>query len=615
MVYGGAVMMSPAEIESILHRLGQEWPTECSLVDAVGQRLESESIEQRRRNGSPPFKWMLATAAAMLLVTGLWWIIHDERSLYAQAIDEIKAARTVCITATAASKAEGTTDVVRKAWYQRGVGFREEWGNQVRIGNNQQFWTYLKDSGMAIRSQSRGLDSIIDSMLNDTGLSQFKQSAKIERYSSADETIDGQPCRAYLETQVYPAGYPISPEEKKIQRRGIIFLDDKSRPIRFLSQLHSDDGWTTKLTTNLKYDVPIDPSLFTPVFGDNVKIVDADQAFDEFVNLKKSIYQEERHGLIFAIHRLERFQDGIYIVSSVRGTEDTLKKYPLKQRLTGPGLMFDEGPAANYEASPLGSGYFRIDLARADYHGINLCWWVLVPRGVPLSHFDVAPGLVKLPIGITPHGDFAKDNFAKNGVIQHLTWDLELSLPKPPVLLPTGMIAAQAYADQVALEAIPFRRLDMGSKNNFEQFSRPEDVSVPRFETAVIANIRSWRQMDVDFQLNGQFAAGGMGNDEAIGLSYEPTVDDATLAQVAKRDKLKRLYLDGTKITDVALRQLADLHELRELSLAHTAVTDAGLKEIEGLNSLRDLDVRDTKATHEGIARLKRALPDLKVDY
>jgi hypothetical protein len=287
----------------------------------------------------------------------------------------------------------------------------------------------------------------------------------------------------------------------------------------------------------------------------------------------------------------------------------------------GPSSVFEEGPAANYEASPQGDRYFRIDLARADYEGINVCWWVLVPRHAPLSRFNIAPGMVKLPMAITPHGDFAKDNFSKNGVIQHLYWDLVLSLPEKAVRPSTERIAAETYADHVALEAISSRRLDMGAKDNIEQFSRPERTTGMEFANAVIANIRRWRQEDVEFQLEGQFAGEKPGanetidSDRAIGLSYEPTVDDATLERVAKHVSLKRLYLDGTKITDAGLKQLADLKQLRELSLAHTAITDAGLKELEGLASLHDVNLKDTKVSSDGIVGLKSAIPGLKVEH
>jgi hypothetical protein len=450
-------------------------------------------------------------------------------------------------------------------------------------------------------------------MLDSDALADSKQYAKMDRYPDADQTVDGEPCNAYLLTYVYPAGYPVNPQRKNDRRRSLILLDGQSRIIRSLSKTQSNDGWKVQATTDWKYDEPVDRSLFQPKFGDNVRIVDADHVFADFVDLDKAVYREQRAGLWFAIHRLQRFQDGIFIVSSVRGTDETLKKYPLTRRVAGPGLLDDDGPAANYEASPQGGGYFRIDLARADYQGINVCWWVLVPRGVPLNHFDIAPGKVKLPVGITPHGEFAKDNFLKNGAIQHLEWDVILSLPETLVSPSVEAIASEVYADQIMLEVIPFRHLDMGSKDNFEQFSRAEETTPLEFGRAVAANIQWWQQNDVEFQLVGQFTSGIQGEDEAMGLAYQPTVNDATLARVAKRESLKRLYLDGTKITDAGLRQLTTLKQLRDLSLAHTSITDAGLKSLEGLASLRTLNVKDTKVTAAGVAQLTAVIPSLQV--
>ena len=330
---------------------------------------------------------------------------------------------------------------------------------------------------------------------------------------------------------------------------------------------------------------------------------------------------------MYAIHRVERFENGgIFLVSSVRGTEETLKKYPLARWQVGPGLFAAAGPAVNYEASPQGDGYFRIDLGRADHQGIDLRWWALVPRGTPSTRFDVAPGKVKLPVGITPHGEFAKANFAdEHGVIHHLTWDVVLDLPQPNPLPTLDAIARQVYADQIALEAVPFTLLDMGSKDNVKQFSEPGKTTAAEFSKAVAAHMRSWMQRDVEFQLEGQFTIpkdpgsyvpkNYAADNPAMGFMYNPLVDDTTLARVAKHESLKRLYLEGTKITDAGLRHLAGLKELHSLGLANTSITDAGLKELEGLSALRNLDVENTKVTADGVARLKAAIPALQVKH
>src|SRR4029077_15043997 len=131
-----------------------------------------------------------------------------------------------------------------------------------------------------------------------------------------------------------------------------------------------------------KYDVPLDRALFEPLFPADVRVVDADAAFDRYVDLEKAIHREERKGLWYAIHHAERIENGgLFLVSSVRGTESTLKKYPLTRRRLQPGMIFVDGPATNYR----GSWEWRVpgcpvELASVDHEGINVRWWVLIPH-------------------------------------------------------------------------------------------------------------------------------------------------------------------------------------------------------------------------------------------
>jgi hypothetical protein len=613
-------MKSQIEMEQLLQRLGNEWPADRSLVDGVMREIESQSIRPKLRPLALPLimKSLLAIAASLAVLAVLWWTLHRDNTLYAQAIDGIRRALTFHMTTTVQPDADKPTQQVMQSWYVRGVGFREEVGPEVRLGNQRNFWRYVKDSKLAIRSQSRDVDRIVDRMLDNETLQLLKQE-QLEWYPAGDLNIDGQPCRAYVMAKIERAA---DPDWQSGRKRMVILLDDQSRIVRAVAEFRSDNHWVPQYTTDWKYDVQVDPALFEPHFGDDVRIVDADEVFDEFVDLQKAVYREERSGLWYAIHRADRFEGGgILVVSSVRGTAETLKKYPLTPpRPIQPGLFFSEGPADNYRASPQGDGFFRIDLATADYQGIDVRWWVLVPRGTPPNHFDVAPGKVKLPVGITPRGKFAKANFAdESGVIQHLTWDIVLDLPEPKSLPTLDEIARRVYADQIALEAVPFRWLDMGPKDHVEQFSEPGKATAAEYSRAVSAHIRWWMENDVEYQLEGQFAVqsphlGSPPEDwPAIGLSYEPTVDDATLARVAKRKSLKRLYLDGTKITDAGLRHLDGLKELRELSLENTPITDAGLKDLESLSALRRLDIQGTKTTAAGIARLQLKLPSLQI--
>ena len=149
-----------------------------------------------------------------------------------------------------------------QSWYERGVGFREEVGPQVRLGNPMNFWTYVKDSTLAVRSQSRGIDDIVDSMLNDESLQLLKEE-RCERYPMGDQKIDGKPCQAYLLASLERAR---DPDWKAGKKRMIILLDDQSRIARAVIEVRSEARWVARLTTDWQYDLQIDPTLFAPAF-------------------------------------------------------------------------------------------------------------------------------------------------------------------------------------------------------------------------------------------------------------------------------------------------------------------------------------------------------------
>lgn len=607
------------EVEQALESLGRDWPAGDSVVDRVMQGIETESVDVARRSIA---SWVIgpfaALAASVAVVAGLWWILSGGNTLYAQVVDAIKRTRTLHMTATVQPDKKKPPQQVMESWYERGEGFRETVGPTVRLGNQKNFWTYLPDSKSAIRSESHGIDDVVNRMLDNEMIKALRD-AKIERDANGDEVEGGRPCRSYVLSNFASAVEPALQSGKKRLR---ILLDDQSRIVRAFLEDRTDNRWVVQVTYNWKYDVPVDRALFEPRFAEDVKIVDSDAVFDKFFDPQNAVHREERSGLVYAIHHVERFQNGgILVVSSVRGTADTLKKYPLTRRPLGPGRIFVDGPAANYEASPQGDGFFRIDLASADHDGIDVRWWVLVPRGTPPTFFEIAPGKVKLPVGITPHGEFAKANFAdEHGTINHLEWNIVLDLPRTDHLPTLDAIANHLYADLAALELMPFKWLDMGVKDNSRQVIDPIKTTAAAFRDAVVAHIRWWYDRDVEFQLEGQFEPrlaqhhDDPENWPAIGLSYEPTVDDATLARIAKHKSLKRLYLDGTPITDDGLKHLTGLKELRTLGLAQTQITDAGLKQLEGLSALRKINVQGTKVTKAGIARLQAKIPQLHIE-
>ena len=66
--------------------------------------------------------------------------------------------------------------------------------------------------------------------------------------------------------------------------------------------------------------------------------------------------------------------------------------------------------------------------------------------------------------------------------------------------------------------------------------------------------------------------------------------------------------------TDAGLVHLKGLTKLEGLRLGFAQVTDAGLAHLKGLANLVVINLEDTKVTDVGIAKLRKALPNCKLE-
>ncbi len=343
---------------------------------------------------------------------------------------------------------------------------------------------------------------------------------------------------------------------------------------------------------------------------------DSDDAFRKMTALDSAVHKEERDGLIFAIHQAKRFENGgVLIMSTVRGTDKTLEQYPLRH--------LTDGPATNYEASPQGSGHFRLMLAETSHQGIDAQWWMMVPRGELPTWFEDKDGKVQLELGITPQGEYARENHAdERGVIQHIYWKHSLHIPKPDQLPSLDEIATSVHSDLSDLGALPLTgRLNMGvvdvEGTPTSRFGSASDVSVAEFAKATLEHWQWWDRRDLDFQIRDGATSGvnelGGGMRPAVMVDYNTAVDDATLARASERSDLAVISARGTKITDAGLAYLKTLNRLKKLNIANTSITDSGLQHLEALKSLEHVNLAETSVTEAGIERLRKSLPNLVV--
>jgi hypothetical protein len=611
-------MKSKEEIEKRLEDFGKAWPVKVSVVNGVLREIETmpvrPKLSNRRRIAVKSFFGMAVCIAVVALI---WWGVLGERnSLYAQVVEAVHKSRTFHTI-----QYEQLKDVAKavkmERWFERGVGFRVEDPHSLRVGNERYVWSLNRDQNLVIRSKSSGIDQALDQFFTEIDKQAHELQTDYQRYPDADEKFDGQTLQAYLLTRF--ERYP-DPSIKSGRIRILVFLDEQSRLVKTAVQ---DTRYHLTIVTNNRYDEPVDPAIFKPNFGKDVRIIDADKAFDEFVDLHGAVYVEERSGIIYAIHHLERFENrGLFVVSSVRPTEDTQKKFGKRYLAVSTGSMAGVGPAENQHGVFMGLDNWHIDLAHAEHHDIDLLWWAIIPRGTRPNFFEVKPGRIKLPVGVMPCGDFADLFKDKNGVIHPLSWNVELDVPMPKVVPTLEEIANRVYADQVSLDAVDDRTLSYGDKHE-QKATRVEKVTSSEYAKMVADQFRSCLEVDVDFQLDDLFdpvtrrPKHSMYATEGrvpIALSYYPIVNDATLERVAERPMATELYLRGTRITDDGLQHLSGLRRLQILDLGGTGITDAGLQHLRELVELRHLNLADTKVTAEGVEMLKKALPNVEID-
>ncbi|MFO0897050.1 MAG: hypothetical protein U0836_06415 [Pirellulales bacterium] len=89
----------------------------------------------------------------------------------------------------------------------------------------------------------------------------------------------------------------------------------------------------------------------------------------------------------------------------------------------------------------------------------------------------------------------------------------------------------------------------------------------------------------------------------ALNLVSLPVTDEG-IAHLAGNPKMKKLLLEGTKMSDAGMRVVADMPELTVLTM-NGEITDEGLKPVAGLTNLVELMLSD-KVTDKGLPQLSR---------
>ncbi len=422
-----------------------------------------------------------------------------ESTLYGQVRAATRKVGTIHVVLEVAGP-DGVLSKAGELWFARGVGFACVTSEFTRIDDGKFHWEYIKGSKYGSRSQSQGPDWMLDQALDVKD--ELEQHCR--RFVEGDKEIDKNLCRCY---QVVPSQRPagIDLGSRGLEQEVFVYISEESLVRRIETHELTDGKWNVRVVRNWEYDVAVPPETFRPTFGSGVEIVDADEAFNRLTDLPTALYVTERSGLIYAVHRAQHVENGgVALMASVRGTAETLQKFPVQRRMMQPGLYFADGPATHGRASPQGHGCFHIELAQADHEGINVKWWIVVPRGQPADGLEVEPGKVKIDFGIVSNGKYAEHLKDANGVRQNVSWSDAIAVPrqKPPFTL-------TATAENVYAELAMLPRLHRNSGSGIDLGVRDmngvpngrigtlEDTRSAEFAAAVAEHIKYWERNDV----------------------------------------------------------------------------------------------------------------------
>lgn len=486
------------DIENRLRFLGKSLPNSESLADSVLSEIDRRSVTPVQRRPLKRIANFFVGVAALLMIAITGWFALTElgkpRTVYADVIAALRDASTFHLALTIQTEQGPIT--ANEAWYKRDEGYSMRFGHDLWINDGKYAYAYSVGQPSAVRwMEDIRMDDnnpfIRQMQLPDCGL-------PTKRAAEADQVIRGEPCLAY-EYEPEPKDHPLTPNPNQVARM-LLWIDASHRIKRTERQIKQGETWKTDLVWDVEYDVPVESSRFDPkaAFGSDVKIVDAEKAFDERYGLANAIYKQDVDGLQYAVHEFKACADGtILVVSSVRRDEQTEKEFPPEYRSIRPGMMI----------APVGRQQFnyncQIELASAVHGPVLVQWWLLAPLPVDGPHGRITPEQGKVMFRASFVYDDVRlyDKYQPGVKVKRAVELLTvLDAPNRESPLQRPELAAHIYRDVASLQRFALARLITGVAKN-TQLSKAPDETTPQEYAEHLANYLDMREHESNDQL------------------------------------------------------------------------------------------------------------------
>jgi hypothetical protein len=273
--------------------------------------------------------------------------------------------------------------------------------------------------------------------------------------------------------------------------------------------------------TRIDYDVPVPPERIAFRLPEGARVVDRDEAFASLYPLEKAIMRCELGDLIFAIHDLRPIKDhdGLYVVSSVRGTPEYLKRFTPRRRWINVELSVLDVAYQMTTNRMLSGKYDQIGMGTASREGVEYAWWMVIPRkfykvesgkvvylprddkswmpGVP-GRLENPSGTVWVPLSATYWDERRR---TAQGALESVSQWVEVPLPADKPLTTFEDAAARARHDVLfmgsggLLAVAADTKADASGCRPLSHFE-PDRVTDVDYAAAVLRGINDLRRFD-----------------------------------------------------------------------------------------------------------------------
>ena len=523
----GADAMPSNELEDRLDRLHASWPV-GSIVNEVMSKLDP--LPQTLRPRLSRHRLVAAVAASGLIAAmGLAWVIvaSTPRTLFASV-------RAGLVQATSAHliiirQDESGQPVRSEVWYRRDEGLRAETPDQFLVDDGRTQWSWDPRSAKAdlliVRQNSSG--SFVDEMGKLLALEGAPINWTRDRAPEFDAEVNGHPCLGFVVKP--PAGDPDIPQGAKRadprSLRVIVLAEAGGKVFQLTHQLKDrDKDWEESARIVIEYDVPVPRERIAANLPKDGRIFDPAKVFDDLYPLDRAIHRVELGGLILAVHDLQPLTDreGFFVVSSVRGTSEHLKKFPPYRRRLNPRTSVLEVATQPLSNGNLGAKYDRITLGFAAREGVEYAWWIVLPRKFyrvkdgkkvyePENDVSYAPeepgrlddlaGFARVPLSAIYNDPGHRD---QRGVPQSVSTWTEVRIPADRPLTTLEDVAGRTRRDMTLMKHAGTSSLlgvasdNKPGGNDLRPLSHfvPEKIDDPAFAAAVRRGLEDLREYD-----------------------------------------------------------------------------------------------------------------------